>query len=154
DLVSRVQSEVPPVTNYRQFPMPAAPVPQELAVVEDPRKAGIVPWPEPAQAGAVLFRRRGVPPPPGANQPPPRYQPGALDQAQQVILRYVEGEQTPQTREDFERAAGMFRAEWQKSPDFTFTESRMLFCEGRALLFRRPGESRIPAKSLADAKEL
>ena len=74
DLVSRVQSEVPPVTNYRQFPMPAAPVPQELAVVEDPRKAGIVPWPEPAQSGAVLFRRRGVPPPPGANQPPPRYQ--------------------------------------------------------------------------------
>jgi len=59
------------------------------------------------------------------------------NEGQQVLLRYLQGEQSPPSREDFERCAAAFGRVMSEAPDAAFTESRMLFCSGRALIFRK-----------------
>jgi tetratricopeptide (TPR) repeat protein len=59
------------------------------------------------------------------------------DRAQQVLLRYLAGEQEPQTREDFLRGALYAGAAKQLTPESLFLESRRDFFTGRALLFEK-----------------
>jgi tetratricopeptide (TPR) repeat protein len=157
ELVARVVSEVPKATGYKQSPVAAAPVPQKLPVVPKPGEIGISPWTEIGDRNeGIQLRRRGktkTVAAPLTRLPVPRGQ-NPLEEAQQVIATYVRGEETPQNRVDFERAAALFRQAWQTAPDQAFTESRMLFCEGRALLFRQPGQDRLAQGTLASARKL
>jgi hypothetical protein len=57
------------------------------------------------------------------------------NRGQQVILNYLRGEQENQTRSQFENGAEDFAGALELEPTAAFDESRMLFCEGRALLF-------------------
>ncbi len=57
------------------------------------------------------------------------------DRGQQTILRYLEGDQIPQGKADFARGARYFEEALRLSPGSSFDESRMLFCQGRALIF-------------------
>jgi tetratricopeptide (TPR) repeat protein len=59
------------------------------------------------------------------------------DRGQEVISRYLEGEQQPRTKSDFESCARYFEEAAKLSPDTTFDRSRSLFCRGRSLIFDR-----------------
>lgn len=59
------------------------------------------------------------------------------ERGQQVIIKYLRGEQSPQTKADFELGGRYFEEALRLAPASTFDESRMLFCKGRALIFDR-----------------
>ena len=59
------------------------------------------------------------------------------DRGQQIIIRYLRGEQDPPPKEDFELCGRYFEAALDFAPLNTFDESRMLFCQGRAAIFAR-----------------
>jgi tetratricopeptide (TPR) repeat protein len=57
------------------------------------------------------------------------------DLGQEVMSRYLEGEEVPQIKADFSRCARWFQEAAKLSPDPAFDNSRAQFCEGRALIF-------------------
>jgi len=57
------------------------------------------------------------------------------DRGEDVLSRYLEGEEIPQTAADFERCGRLFEAAFRLRPDAQFDESRALFCQGRARIF-------------------
>lgn len=57
------------------------------------------------------------------------------NKAQEVLLRYLEGDQTPQSREEFQRAARYMDAARTLTRESLFLEGRSNFFQGRALLF-------------------
>lgn len=57
------------------------------------------------------------------------------DAGQQVLLRYLAGEEDRQNRMDFLRGAAYFKAAQLLTPESLFLESRAAFCSGRAALF-------------------
>ncbi len=59
------------------------------------------------------------------------------DQGQQVISRYLEGDQVPQVRDDFVRCQRVFEEAVKLDPGAQFDKSRGIFCQGRALIFER-----------------
>lgn len=62
----------------------------------------------------------------------------ALENAgQQVLLRYLAGDEHPQDRNAFLRGAAYFRAAQGLTPESLFLESRAAFCSGRAALFAK-----------------
>ena len=64
-----------------------------------------------------------------------RLQAALEDQGQQVLLRYLAGEATPQTKSDFVRGASFFEEALQLAPGSPWLEARDSFCQGRAALF-------------------
>ncbi len=60
-----------------------------------------------------------------------------LDRGQNVMLRYLRGDQVPQRAEDFERGQRFFQAALAIDPESLAVESRALFCQARALIFER-----------------
>src|ERR1035441_4587101 len=67
------------------------------------------------------------------------------DQGQEILSRYLEGEQVPQIKADFERCARYFEEALALEPTAAFDRSRALFCRGRALVFdaQRSEERRV-----------
>jgi tetratricopeptide (TPR) repeat protein len=59
------------------------------------------------------------------------------ERGQQVLLRYLSGDQNPQTRDDFARGAGLFSAARLLTPESLLLESREAFCRGRVKLFEK-----------------
>jgi len=59
------------------------------------------------------------------------------DKAQQVLLRYLAGDETPQSRREFENGARYMEAERKLTQESLFLEGRQDFFEGRALLFEK-----------------
>jgi tetratricopeptide (TPR) repeat protein len=57
------------------------------------------------------------------------------NEGQQLVLRYLAGEQTAQTRYDFQRGAAYFEAALLLTPESLFLEARAAFCNGRAMVF-------------------
>jgi tetratricopeptide (TPR) repeat protein len=57
------------------------------------------------------------------------------DAGQQVLILYLQGDQVPQTRADFEHGRQLFEAALALAPAATANESRMLFCAGRVKIF-------------------
>jgi len=57
------------------------------------------------------------------------------DRGQEVMSRYLEGEEVPQTKLDFDRCTRWFAEAAKLSPEPVFDNSRAQFCEGRALIF-------------------
>jgi tetratricopeptide (TPR) repeat protein len=59
------------------------------------------------------------------------------ERGQQVILKYLTGDQAPQSRSDFERGAAHFQAARGLTPESIFLEAREVFCRGRSQLFAK-----------------
>jgi len=59
------------------------------------------------------------------------------DSGQQVMSRYLEGEEIPQTKGDFDRCARLFETALQLDSTNAFDRSRSLFCLGRAQVFAK-----------------
>ena len=57
------------------------------------------------------------------------------DRAQQVLLRYLAGDEVPQNRVDFSSAADLMAAAKKLTPESLYLDARESFFEGRALLF-------------------
>ena len=57
------------------------------------------------------------------------------EHGQQILIRYMHGEQIPQTKREFELCARYFEEALRFPMATTFDESRMWFCKGRALIF-------------------
>ena len=57
------------------------------------------------------------------------------DQAQQVILRYLTGDQIPQTQKDFQNGEAYYSAARRLTPESLYLEGRQSFLHGRSLLF-------------------
>ncbi|MFN0170868.1 MAG: tetratricopeptide repeat protein [Bryobacteraceae bacterium] len=57
------------------------------------------------------------------------------DRGQQVILRYLTGDQVPQTKEDFSRGSTVYASARLLTPESLFLDARQSFCRGRSLLF-------------------
>ena len=57
------------------------------------------------------------------------------DQGQQVILRYLTGDQVPQTQKDFQSGESYYRAAKALTPESLFLEGRQSFLRGRSMLF-------------------
>ena len=72
------------------------------------------------------------------------------NRGQQVVLSYLRGDQEPQKREKFESCGQDFAAALELDPRMSFDESRMLFCQGRALIY--PSDAR--QKDYANAARL
>ncbi len=54
---------------------------------------------------------------------------------QQVLLRYLQGDQIPQNKADFASGAQYFEAALTLTPESIYLRARALFCRGRAVLF-------------------
>ncbi len=67
------------------------------------------------------------------------------DRGQQVLLRYLAGDQVPQTKTDFASAADYMKAAQALTPESLFLDGRDAFFRGRSLLFD---------KQYADAADL
>jgi tetratricopeptide (TPR) repeat protein len=59
------------------------------------------------------------------------------DQGQQIISHYLDGDQIPQIRADFDSCARLFAEAARLQPGIAFDQSREVFCRGRALIFDR-----------------
>ncbi|MEO7651835.1 MAG: tetratricopeptide repeat protein, partial [Bryobacteraceae bacterium] len=59
------------------------------------------------------------------------------DGGQQVILKYLTGDQIPQTKQDFENGADFYRAAAVLTPESLYLEGRESFCRGRSLLYAK-----------------
>ena len=59
------------------------------------------------------------------------------DRGQQVMSQYLEGEEVPQTKADFDQCAKWFEAALQFDSTNNFDRSRYLFCLGRAQVFAK-----------------
>jgi tetratricopeptide (TPR) repeat protein len=59
------------------------------------------------------------------------------NQAQQVLLRYLSGGQTPQVKDDFVNGAKYMEAAAQLTPESLYLQARDSFFSGRSLLFDR-----------------
>ena len=57
------------------------------------------------------------------------------DRGQEVMYRYLEGEEEPQNKADFDRCARDFEEALKLSPGADFNRGRALFCRGRAQIF-------------------
>ncbi len=57
------------------------------------------------------------------------------DQAQQVLLRYLAGDQTPQTKSEFDAGSKFMEAALKLTPESLYLEGRDSFFRGRGLLY-------------------
>jgi len=57
------------------------------------------------------------------------------DQAQQVLLRYLAGDQTPQTKAEFDNGAKYMQAALRLTQESLYLEGRSDFFQGRGLLY-------------------
>ncbi len=99
--------------------------------------AGVLLPEEPGSASNILALKRSDPsaPPAQLQDFEDRLRSALEDRGQQTILRYLEGDQIPQRKEDFVRGGRYFQEALRLAPDAAFDESRMLFCQGRAQIF-------------------
>ena len=59
------------------------------------------------------------------------------DRGQQVILRYLTGDQVPQTQKDFQSGGEYYKAAKLLTPESLFLEGQESFMQGRSLLFAK-----------------
>jgi tetratricopeptide (TPR) repeat protein len=72
------------------------------------------------------------------------------NKAQQVLLRYLAGDETPQSRQEFEQGARYMQAARRLTEESLFLEGRQDFFQGRALLFDKkfPEAARLLEQSV------
>jgi tetratricopeptide (TPR) repeat protein len=59
------------------------------------------------------------------------------DEGESILLKYLEGDEVPQQREDFARGARAFGDALALRPGSPYLEARMVFCEGRVSVFNK-----------------
>lgn len=107
------------------------------ATFEEALAAGVLLPNEERSASRYLDQARGSVPAAQLDHMGERLRVALEDRGQETILRYLEGDQIPQSKDDFLRGAAYFEAALRLAPDSAFDEARMLFCRGRALIFDR-----------------
>ena len=90
---------------------------------------------EPGSAWDVLTRLRRELPPEQLFLQENTLRIALEDQAQQVLLRYLAGDQSPQTKAEFDVGSKYMEAALQLTPESLYLEGRDSFFEGRGLLF-------------------
>jgi tetratricopeptide (TPR) repeat protein/uncharacterized caspase-like protein len=143
-LMDFVRTNVRYQSNNRQTPSYSSTRP-EIEIVSDTARPGIEIADLAGEKRAIVPRQSWLAdsyagPDPRAQRykaPPPSSRVVSEQQGQAVMLRYLLGEQIPQTQKEFEAAAGSFREALDLVPDSGFDESRMLFCQGRFLVFAK-----------------
>jgi tetratricopeptide (TPR) repeat protein len=150
DLAVYVIKNVKDFTRSQQVPEKSS-TNDDMIVIADTAKGGItLPPAQPLTDAEVRqLRQRGTdqaaPPLPPLQDPNSRDRIALEDKGQEVMSRYLEGEEVPLTQADFERCAQWFEAAYQLDNSNTYDRSRALFCRGRAAIF---------SKQYADAENL
>lgn len=118
-----------------------------ILVVEDARAKGLAnPLPDPLTPAGVREE-------PSSRSIPSSPEYVLLEnRGQQYLIRYLRGEQVPQRREDFLECEHLFAEALRLRGGAPFTQSRMLFCRGRARIF--DGEYAEAARLLAESIRL
>jgi tetratricopeptide (TPR) repeat protein len=65
------------------------------------------------------------------------------DQGEDILLRYLEGDEVPQRVEDFRRCADIYAEALQLQPGSPYLEARRVFCRARALVFDKRYDAAI-----------
>ena len=143
DLMRHVRESVRDWTAGRQSPVYRS-THENIPVVADASKRGVD---LPPFARSMLQKRAAGASPPVARSPEQLLQApvvmsriGNEEEGQRTILTYLRGDQLPQERSAFAECARKFGEAIVYAPDATFTESRLLFCQGRSLLFDKEYE--------------
>jgi tetratricopeptide (TPR) repeat protein len=97
--------------------------------------AGVLLAREPGSAAGFFNAARATATPQQLDDMRDRLQVALENRGQETILRYLEGNQIPQTKDDFVTGGRYFEAALELAPDSVFDEARMIFCQGRALIF-------------------
>jgi tetratricopeptide (TPR) repeat protein len=145
DLAHYVNDQVFRFTNKQQSPRDYS-TNEEILVIPDLQKEGIsMPEARPLSSQDVRDVRSRAYIPPIALQRLPvsgplpedrrRLKVALEDRGQQVMNRYIEGDQIAQQRSDFEGCAHDFEEALRIDPSDAFDRSRQLFCRGRAEIF-------------------
>ena len=66
------------------------------------------------------------------------------DAGEEVLLRYLEGDEVPQQREDFARGESVYTQALALQPGSPYLEARKVFCEGRVSVFDKRYDAAIP----------
>ncbi len=115
----------------------AAPVPAEVRRFRDALETGSLLPGQPGGAFALLAALKTPLSPEAYSIEENRLRVALEDRGQQVLLRYLTGDQIPQTRADFEAGAAYFDAARSLTPESMLLDSRESFCLGRSLLFEK-----------------
>ncbi|MEO8097790.1 MAG: tetratricopeptide repeat protein [Acidobacteriota bacterium] len=145
DLMNHVRSQVRELTGNRQTPDLSATRPS-IVLVADTSRRGIelqeippnirkqIVKPRSPQADEQLIATILAD---SAEMPQVIQRAAEEESGQQQLLIYLKGEQVPQVRGDFEKCARNFERALAVAEDAAFTESRQLFCAGRAQIFNK-----------------
>jgi tetratricopeptide (TPR) repeat protein len=142
DLAVYVIKNVKDFTRSQQIPDKSS-TNDDMIVVADTKKPGItLPPAKPLSDAEVRqLRQRGTdqaaPPLPPLQDPNSRDRIELEDKGQEVMSRYLEGEEVPLKQVDFEHCADWFEAAYQLDNTNTYDRSRALFCRGRAAIFSK-----------------
>jgi tetratricopeptide (TPR) repeat protein len=143
DLVEYVRQYVSKATGNRQHPKDELGVEWQTVLPElrlaepHPDVLNLPDWqPLPATYSRRKFKAESAN---GVNTQPLELNEGVEfeESGQQVILQYLEGDEVPQTRGDFEEGARQFTKALVLTPDSLFLRAREAFCEGRAFIFAK-----------------
>ena len=140
DLFNYVSTQVRKATQDAQQPVRFGHIALNLPVAAPTRAAA---EPAPAHTGFPTIAQLAMVGfyPPGLLAPRPRSapqtEPSPIDlenQGQQILLRYLDGEEDPQDKDEFVHGASLFERA-NRSQSSIGLRARELFCEGRALVF-------------------
>lgn len=134
-LIDYVRSKVVSFTHVSQIPADFGNVDQRSTLVSlnlrDPRAPAM-----PAGAGGALANTRQL------DTADPLL---ALENAgQDVVLRYLDGEESPVSRGDFVSAQGDFASARKLAPESLWLEAREDFCAGRVAVFDKRYDQAVP----------
>src|SRR5262249_29909183 len=92
---------------------------------------------EPGSAASLLAGMRNDPNqlPDAIRERERRLEIALEDRGQEILSRYLEGDEVPQTKADFDRCARLFEEAFKIRPEAEFNRSRALFCRGGARVF-------------------
>ena len=153
ELFQYVQNQVIKATLRRQHPTEFSKFPDdEKEVMADITEPGIKinGWqPMPPEAFLNKNLSKELFPPPTEDKSPP---PNDTDldrlirieeQGQQIMLQYLEGDEIPQTRDEFERGRQVYEQALALAPGSLYLESRKEFFQGRTFIFDKQYDDAI-----------
>jgi Tfp pilus assembly protein PilF len=110
---------------------------RDVSALQDAIQAGRLLPTQPANAFTVLDRLRGEITPQQLFIQENQLRVALENQAQQVLLKYLTGDQQPQTQQDFDAGSEYMEAASRLTPESLYLEGRRDFFRGRAMLFTK-----------------
>lgn len=132
--LARYQPGVQQIASVRP-PTRSLALPPVLAAYEEALDRGNLLPDSPGSAFAMLPRLRAELSPDAFLTEENRLRAALEAAGQQVLLRYLAGEEKPQQRTDFERGAAYFAAAQRLTPESLLLDARKVFCQARAQIF-------------------